>query len=267
MEEKNIKLTLSYDGTDFTGFQFQTNSRTIEGELTKAISAINKTETTICCAGRTDSGVHAEGQVVNFFTTKNNMGERNWFMALNSMLPKDIRILKCEFMPIAFHARRSAIYREYWYNIVNNDSISALQQRYFSHFPFFKLNEQLLEEYGSILIGEHDFSAFCCANDASESKNRYIHSIKVERQDNIITIKIIANAFLQHMIRIIVGTMLKLHKENEPKEEMQKILLSCDRNIAGSTYYSKGLTFKKVYYDESILKKLYNVPRRTFLEE
>jgi tRNA pseudouridine38-40 synthase len=260
MENLNIKLTLSYDGTGFAGFQSQRNCRTVEDEIVKAVSKIINEDTTIYCAGRTDSGVHAEEQVVNFNTTKKNMKEDNYLRAINSILPKDIRIIKCEFVDQTFNARRSAIYREYWYNIIDSKTISALNYRYVSHFFYFKLDENLLQSYGNTLLGENDFTSFCAANDLSESKCRYIHSIKVERNNDLVTIKIIANAFLQHMIRIIVGTMLDLHKKNEPSQKMAEILKAKDRNSAGPTYYSKGLTFKKVYYDETILKKEYTIP-------
>ena len=264
MDQMNVKITLSYDGTDYCGFQLQTGVRTIEEELEKGLLKITKVPTKLNCAGRTDSGVHAEAQVINFFTSIKSMNENNWIQAFNSVLPKDIRINACEFQDNDFHARRSSIYREYWYNITNSSTISALLYRFSAQFYFFKLDENLLRLYGNEICGEHDFTSFCSANDVSLSKSRFIHSIKVERTGDQIVIKIIANAFLQHMIRIIVGTMLKLHKENKPPEDMKRILLAKDRQDAGTTFVPKGLVFKKVYYDESVLKKIYSYERKNY---
>jgi tRNA pseudouridine38-40 synthase len=262
MDERNIKLILSYDGTDYSGFQSQKNARTIEDELKCSLKKIAEHEISIHCAGRTDAGVHAEEQTVNFHTTRTGMKEINWIKALNSILPRDIRVMNCEFVNDDFHARRSAIYREYWYNIINSQTISALSVRFAARFPYFSINPGLLQSYGSILLGENDFSSFCASGDVCESKYRYIHSIRVEKETDFVTIKIIANAFLQHMVRIIIGTMLLLHKTDEKPEKMKNILLSKNRSLAGPTYIPDGLVFKKVYYDESILKKQYTVPER-----
>ena len=250
---KNIKLILSYDGTDFYGFQVQKNLRTVASELIQAISTINENPTNITCSGRTDTGVHAEGQVVNFHTEKENMNEFNWICALNGNLPRDVRIIDATFVPPEFNARRSSLFREYWYRIVNDKTISALWYRYASLYFYEKLDVNLLQEYANELLGENDFTSFCSAGDANISKSRNIRSISVSREDNIITFKIIGNAFLQHMIRIIMGTMLELHKNKKTPEDMRKILLAKDRNLAGVTYHPKGLCFKKVYYNKEEL--------------
>ena len=215
---KNLKLTLSYDGTDFYGFQPQKNLRTVGEELDRAITKINGIKTNITCSGRTDTGVHADGQVVSFLTQKTNLKEFNWICALNSFLPKDIRVLDAEFVDVDFSARRSAIFREYWYRIINAKSISALWFRYASHYFYETLDIGLLQEYANMLLGENDFTAFSSINDVSNSKKRYIRSVKFEKDGDLITFKIIGNAFLQHMIRIIIGTILELHKDKrDPK--------------------------------------------------
>jgi tRNA pseudouridine38-40 synthase len=264
MDNLNVKLTVSYDGTNFYGFQHQNNLRTIEDDLKNAISKIANEEIVIHCAGRTDTGVHAEGQVINFHTTQKKLPESNWIRAINSSLQKDIRITNCEFVPEDFHARRSAIYREYRYQIVNARTISALWVRYASHYFYHELDPSLLQNYGNMILGENDFTSFCATSDSSLSKSRYIHTISVNKENDIITIKVVANAFLQHMIRIIVGTMLNLNRENQPPEKMKEILLAKDRNAAGQTYYPTGLVFKKVYYDESVFKKNYVVPKQNW---
>ena len=248
-------MTLSYDGTAYSGFQSQLNLHTIEDEIKHALKKITGEKISPICAGRTDAGVHAEGQVVNFIYKWNGMKEKNWLKAVNSLLPDDIRVLKCEFVDPGFHARRSAIYREYWYTIINAQTVSALEKRYVLLHPFFRLDTSLMNEYGKILIGENDFTSFCSTRDSNKSKVRYMHSINVERENDRITIKIIANAFLHNMVRAIVGTMLLLHKTNGGVEEMRKIMLAKDRKKAGPTAGPSGLVMKKVHYDESVLKR------------
>lgn len=249
MDTCNIKLTLSYDGTNYNGYQSQLNGITIEDNLKDAITKITSKKIKLYCAGRTDAGVHAEGQVVNFTTDKVNMNEENWLLALNSILPHDIRILKCEFVSKDFHARKSAFYREYWYYIINDITISALKNRY-SVLYINPLKIDLLQEYCNVLIGEHDFTSFTALKDRSKSKIRFIHSIKVEKENNLIIIKFIANSFLHKMIRNIIGTLIKLHRFEKPSSELVKILGKKDRRIAGPTFSPRGLIFKKVYYKE-----------------
>ena len=248
MNSYNIKLILSYDGTNYNGYQSQENGNTIEDNLKKAISKITQKKIKLYCAGRTDTGVHAEAQVVNFITDKINMNEENWLLALNSILPFDIRILKVDFVEKDFNARKSALYREYWYQIINSITISALQNRYFTHYKN-PLNIELLQEYCNILIGKHDFTSFSALSDTSKSKIRYIHSIKIDKQDNLVVIKFIGNAFLHKMIRTIIGTLLKLHRFEMPVKEMKNILNKKDRKKAGPTFSPRGLIFKKVYYE------------------
>ncbi|HPO49127.1 MAG TPA: tRNA pseudouridine(38-40) synthase TruA [Spirochaetota bacterium] len=251
---KNIKLVLSYDGTDFCGFQMQKNLRTVASELDKALSTINGKKINFTCSGRTDTGVHAEGQVINFYTEKENMSEFNWICALNSYLPRDIRVIDASFVPLEFNARRSTLFREYQYFIVNEKTISALWYRYASLYFYEELDIDLLQKYANNLLGENDFTSFCSVNDKNISKSRFIKKFEISKDKNIVKFRIIGNAFLQHMIRIIVGAMLELHKEKRPPEDIRKILLAKDRSLAGPTYYSKGLCFKKVYYTEEDLK-------------
>lgn len=254
MDTCNIKLTLSYDGTNYNGYQSQLDGNTIEDKLKNAITKITSKKIKLYCAGRTDTGVHAEGQVVNFATDKINMNEENWLLALNAILPHDIRILKCEFVDNDFHARKKAFYREYWYYIINDITISALRNRY-SVLYINPLKIDLLQEYCNVLTGEHDFTSFAALKDRSRSKIRFMHSIKVEKEGNLIIIKFIANSFLHRMIRNIIGTLIKLHRFEKPASELVKILDKKDRRSAGPTFSSRGLVFKKVYYEEIASKE------------
>ncbi|MCG8568643.1 MAG: tRNA pseudouridine(38-40) synthase TruA [Spirochaetes bacterium] len=244
----NIKLILSYDGTDFAGFQSQVDQRTIEDELKLAIRKIEKKDkVTIYCAGRTDTGVHAEEQVINFYTEQQNMEPFNWIMAMNSLLPHDIRVIQCELVANEFNARRSAIKREYWYHLYNGPFISALQYRYAAHYPKI-LSLDKLQQYIPYFIGEHDFTSFCASTDSSFSKVRRIESFFIEKKNDQFIFKITGNAFLHHMIRTIIGTILNMVKNDEDPAKIEKLIKVKDRNQAGPTYYACGLVLKRVYY-------------------
>jgi len=251
MKKRNIKLTLSYDGTNYYGFKTQLSKNTVESELQKVIYKITQDAVKIICAGRTDSGVHAQGQVINFFTDKLNLTESNWINACNTYLPYDIRILHCEFCDPYFNARKSAYFREYRYQLINSPYISALSNRFAAHYKR-PLNIELLQEYAKYLIGEHDFSSFCASSDENITKSRFIHTFTVKKENDFILFRIIGNAFLHKMIRNIIGTMIFLNKNNMEPAEMKKILEAKDRNIAGPTFTPKGLIFYKVYYTKEM---------------
>lgn len=245
----NVKLTLSYDGTDYHGFQEQENAVTVAGELTRAIRETTGENIKLICAGRTDSGVHAEGQVVNFLTSQERLKEYNWLKAINSKLPYDIRVSSCSFMPETFSSRFDATAREYWYHILNTAIPSALETRYTTHI-YYPLDIKRLNEYCSKLVGIHDFTSFCSTMDGSECKIREIYSLSVEKCGEMVIMKIKGSSFLHNMVRVIVGTLLDLHRKSAPAETMTKILELKDRKYSGRTMPPNGLVFKKVYYDK-----------------
>jgi tRNA pseudouridine38-40 synthase len=247
--KNNVKLILSYDGTDYFGFQTQLSGNTIADKLIRAVEKINGCKTEIRCAGRTDTGVHAEGQVVNFFTENTRMNEDNWLQAINSILPHDIRVLKSEIVDENFDARNSAFYREYWYHIMNSYSISALDNRYAIQYKY-PMNIELLKSYCPVMLGEQNFTSFSAITDQSISKKRFVHKAEIEKNNDLVIFKIIANAFLHKMIRTVIGTFLILQKENRPASDLKRIIEAKDRNMAGPTFSPKGLVLKKVYYEE-----------------
>jgi len=251
MNRVNVKLTLSYDGTNYFGFQTQESGNAVADKLISSISKIEGENVEITCAGRTDSGVHAEGQVVNFFTSKVKLNENSWRDAINSSLPKDIQVIEAEFVPDTFNARTSACFREYWYKIVNAPVMPPLSVRFALHYKY-PLDLELMKKYCPELLGEQDFTVFSAVTDTNISKKRFVYSASLEKDEDIVTFKITANAYLHNMIRIIVGTFLKFQKEKRPPEEIKKILLSRDRTLAGPTISPKGLVFKKVYYPDDL---------------
>lgn len=251
----NVKLTLSYDGTSYFGFQSQDHKNTIEDRLREAIAVITKTQPSdvkLVTAGRTDTGVHAEAQCVNFFSD-NRMQEQNWFLALNSLLPDDIRISNVEFVSSDFNARRSALYREYLYQIINNSSISALENRYCVHIYRAIPNIDSLNQYAAHFCGERDWTSFCAIGDQNRTKTRMIYKTEFIRLgEHKIGMRIIGNAFLQHQVRIIVGTIVDMAIKGVPHEELERIIEAKDRTKAGVTFSPKGLILKKIYYSDEL---------------
>ena len=254
-ERHNVKLTLSYDGTSYYGFQSQDHGNTIEDRLREAIGTIVKTapsEVKLVTAGRTDTGVHAEAQCVNFFSD-NRMHPMNWFLALNSLLPDDIRIQNVEFADDGFNARRSALYREYLYQIVNNSSISALDNRYCVHIYREIPDIGSLNQYAAHFSGERDWTSFCAIGDQNRTKTRMIYKTEFIRLgEHKIGMRIVGNAFLQHQVRIIVGTIIDMAVKGVPHEELERIIEAKDRTQAGVTFSPKGLILKKIYYTDEL---------------
>ena len=160
--------------------------------------------------------------------------------------------MEVSFVPDDFDARNTAVFREYWYKIINAYSISALDIRYALHYRD-KIDYDLLKSYCPVLLGEQDFTAFSASTDQSISKKRFVYSASFIKSGDEFVFKIIANAYLHNMIRIIVGTFLKLQKEKFSFEELKKIISSKKRIFAGPTISPKGLVFKKVYYPSDIL--------------
>lgn len=245
----NVKLTLSYDGTDFYGFQAQNGLPTVAGEIENALYKIIGEVPEIICAGRTDKGVHADGQVINFHTKLDKLKEYNWLRALNSILPRTIRITHCEFMSDEWSARFDAKAREYHYFLVNQRFPDARRMR-FASFCYYDLNVDMLNQYCKYLVGEYDFTSFCAADDPSRTKIRRIYKLDTKRDGDLVTVCVVGSAFLHNMVRIITGTLLELYRKGEQPARMKEILDGKKRQLARDTIEPNGLVLKKVYYDE-----------------
>lgn len=241
---RNIKIVLEYDGTNFCGWQLQPYDRTVQGELNKSLNKFLHENVTIIGAGRTDSGVHALGQVANF-TTNSELSLTKIKTALNGTLPNDIRVLSVEEVPADFNARFDAKKREYHYTITKRERAIA---RYYSWHFHPKLELAKIRQASQYLVGKHDFQSFCQSN---AEVNNYICDIEsiswIEAEDNLI-LKIIANRFLHNMVRIIVGTMVEVGQGKIEPTRVKKILKTKDRNNAGPTVPAQGLCLIKVYY-------------------
>lgn len=241
---RNIKLVVEYDGTDFHGWQFQPGLRTIQGQIQNALKIIFKNDINVIGSGRTDTGVHARGQVANFLTD-HSMSVSTVKAALNGNLPRDVRIISAEEVDENFHARYDAIKRHYSYTITRQEKAI---NRFYAWCYKSELNIENMQQASNYLLGKHDFKAFCHANENANHYRCFVEEIVWEQNDELIILNIIANRFLHNMVRIIVGTMINVGRGFTPVEQIPQILKSHDRRNAGLTVPAKGLFLEKVYY-------------------
>ena len=240
--QSKVALGIEYDGSEYYGFQKQKSTeQTIQGNLENSISKVANHSIKTFCSGRTDAGVHAFMQVVHF-DTESRRSTREWVRGINSYLPHDIKVLWSKELDETFHARYSATHRSYLYRILNNQTPSALWSKRSLFVPQ-KLDIRAMRAASKYLIGEHDFSSFRGSGCQSNSPVRTIEDIKITKKNNFITFELRANAFLLHMVRIIIGTLLMVGKREIKPVEMKNILNEKDRRIAGKTVSSSGLYF------------------------
>lgn len=240
---KRVKLVVAYDGTDYHGWQLQPGTRTIEGELNKALSELLSEEIQVIGASRTDSGVHALCNVAVFDTQTQIPAEKISY-ALNQRLPQDIRIRKSEETAPDFHPRHCDSQKTYEYRILNDD-FPVPTRRLYAHFTYVPLNVELMRQGAEYLLGEHDFKSFCSAGAVVETTVRRILEIQVEREDKEIVIRICGTGFLYNMVRIIAGTLMEIGRGAYPPEHMKDVLEALDRQAAGPTAPACGLTLVK----------------------
>ncbi|HHV63953.1 MAG TPA: tRNA pseudouridine(38-40) synthase TruA [Peptococcaceae bacterium] len=248
---RNILLRLAYDGTNYHGFQRQPeeHGRTIQGELERTWKKLFAEEIKIITAGRTDTGVHAAGQVINF-RSEARIPPDKIPKALNSLLPLDIRILEAKDVPEDFNARKSAKWKRYDYRIDNGRIPNVFTRLYALHEPV-PLKVEDMQEAAAYLEGRHDFRAFAAAGSSAKSFIRTLYHCKVKQQDEQITVTCIGDGFLYNMVRIITGTLLYVGKGKIPPKEIPAIIASRERPRAGLTVPARGLTLSVVNYDGS----------------
>lgn len=248
MTIRNIKLIIEYDGTHFCGWQYQPNLRTVQNEIEKALQKLLQHATRIIGAGRTDSGVHALGQVACFKTEKTytlTIIEK----ALNRFLPLDIRILGVEEVPLSFNPRFAAIKRHYRYQIVKKRHAI---NRWYAWYCKTPLDLEKMKSAARLLVGEHDFRSFCKENLEANHYRCTVDSITWSAINDMIWMEIVANRFLHNMVRIIMGTMVDVGRGVLTENDIQKILEKRDRNSAGPTLPAKGLFLVEVIYPKKL---------------
>ncbi|MGV3024860.1 tRNA pseudouridine(38-40) synthase TruA [Clostridium thermobutyricum] len=243
---RNIKLTIEYDGTLYSGWQKQNNAKTIQETIEKALSKILKAEVSITGSSRTDSGVHAKGMVANFFTDSRIPAEK-FREAINTKLPDDIAIIKSEEVDLEFHARYLSKGKTYCYTIINRYEKVALYKNY-SHHVREKLDLELMNKCCKMFIGKHDFSAFKTVGSSVKTSVRTISDLHIEKEDDFIKIYVTADGFLYNMVRIIVGTLIEVGQNKRSIETVKKAINSCNREDAGYCVPPNGLILEKVYY-------------------
>lgn len=237
-----IALGVEYDGSEYFGFQKQkSTNQTIQGLLEASASRVADHKVKTFCSGRTDAGVHAFMQVIHFDTEATRTSSE-WLRGINSSLPSDIRVIWSREMDESFHARFSATSRSYLYNIYNNQTPSALWSDR-SLFVTQKLDVRSMRTASKYLIGEHDFTSFRGSGCQSKTSLRNIENIEISKKDKFIRVELRANAFLLHMVRIIIGTLLMVGKKEIKPKEVEDILKQQDRRLAGKTVSSSGLFF------------------------
>ena len=260
-----IALVVSYKGEQFSGFARQPGQLTVQGELEEALSMVFRRTIEITCAGRTDSGVHARGQVVSFELNRAEWEERSEYKllrSLNALTHDDIAIRTIEEKPAGFSARFSATMREYRY-FISVDRFAPLFMRDFSWHVAKPLNVEAMNKAASYLVGEHDFKSFCLAASAEgKSTNRYVGRIDISREnffgDNFVVVTVEGNAFLHSMVRTIVGTLVAVGIGNRTPDWVKDVLAAKNRSAAGENAPAKGLVFWRVSYEgERIHDPLY----------
>jgi tRNA pseudouridine38-40 synthase len=243
---RKVKLIVQYDGTNYQGWQVQPSGPTIQGELTKVISMIDQRPVTIHGAGRTDSGVHAEGQVASFFLER-DFGPRELRDAINGNIERDIRICSAEFVDDDFHARASAKSKTYRYDIWTGEVVSPFLYRYLYHHRS-PLDLAQMRRAADFLVGTHDFSAFAGGHSDVDSTVRTLYTLDIDSIDNRLTIKACGNGFLKYMVRTIAGTLIEVGRGRRPADSLSVVLSSRDRGRAGQTAPAAGLTLVRVDY-------------------
>jgi tRNA pseudouridine38-40 synthase len=247
MSYRNIKLLLSYDGTDFSGWQVQGKERTVQGVIQAALAKLHKNHVDLTGAGRTDSGVHAAGQVANFFTSIDSMEAWRFVPALNSLLPRDIRILEAKETREDFHARFDARMRTYRYYFIVRRNALPWELRYAQHIRRYPDIRQL-NDYSRLLKGEMDCTAFAVPGDKSRSRSRYIEAASFFIEGDRLVFEISANAFLWKMVRSIAGTLLRFEEKKLSACCLQEVIESKKRTLTGPTAPPEGLFLWKVDY-------------------
>jgi tRNA pseudouridine38-40 synthase len=249
----NYKLLLQYDGTDFHGWQIQEGRRTVQGELTRALSLIEGRSVNLHGSGRTDAGVHAEGQVASVEIVR-EITTAKLRAAINGNIDRDVRVIDVELAPDDFHARYSALEKTYVYRIVNGPVISPFWWRY-AHHDARSFDLEKMEEAGELFQGEHDWTAFSAAQSDVEDRVRTVTQVEIlERADDrshgaLIEIRVSANGFLRYMVRAMAGTLMAVGRGELDRAPISEALQTGIRPTAAVTAPACGLTLLSVRYE------------------
>lgn len=253
-------IGIEYSGTHYNGWQKQKHSKSVQPVLEKALSKIANQTITIYCAGRTDAGVHATGQVAHF-TTEAYRPDHAWLLGTNANLPADIKLTWIQAVEQDFHARFSALSRHYQYVMFARGASSAFLSN-LAVWQHQQLDLKAMNQAAEYLLGEQDFSAFRSSQCQSQSTKRYIEHARFYQKGYFIVFDIVGNAFLHHMVRNIVGTMLEVGVHKRLPDSIQSLMHSKDRTLAGKTAPPHGLYLVGVSYPQ-----VFNIPEAMKVDE
>lgn len=244
---RNFRITVSYDGSRYQGWQRIGNGQSIQGKIEAVLSEMTGHKVEIHGAGRTDAGVHARAQVAHFkINTDRTPDDIRAY--LNRYLPEDIAVTACETVDDRFHARLNATGKRYVYRIWNSDTPNVFERKYLCRMEQ-KLDTVQMQRAADLLIGTHDFKAFCGNKKMKKSTVRTLHTARVERLGDEVRLTFEGTGFLQNMVRILAGTLVEVGQGKRNAQEMTAILDSLDRANAGITMPPHGLILDEVYYD------------------
>ena len=246
---KRIRIFVAYDGTNYCGWQVQPNGVTIEEKLNKSLIRLTGEEIRIIGASRTDSGVHALGNVA-VFDTESSIPPERFAYALNQRLPEDIVVVRSDEVPADWHPRyQENISKTYEYHIYNAAVPNPLKTRYCT-FVSFPMDVEAMRAGAKYLVGEHDFVSFCNIRTNTQDTVRTVYDLIIEKKDDEIVLRITGNGFLYNMVRILAGTLMAVGMGQRTPDEMPKILAACDRAAAGPTAPAKGLMLAGMEYQD-----------------
>ena len=253
-----IALGVEYNGRNFHGWQAQRgNTRTVQSAVETAVSRVANHSVSTVCAGRTDSGVHATSQVIHM-DTHAKRAMHNWVQGANTNLPDDVNISWAHPVDDSFHARFSAISRHYCYQILNRPVRSSLWSGRATWIHRALCSERM-HQAAQALVGTHDFSSYRAQACQAKSPTRTLHQISVTQQDDLISIRVHANAFLQHMVRNIAGVLIAIGQDDRPVSWAAEVLQCRDRTQGGVTAVPDGLYFARVEYPTH-----YHIPHQQY---
>lgn len=244
---RNFKIVIQYEGTKYQGWQRQESTgNTIQGKFEAILSKMTGSKVQIDGSGRTDAGVHAYGQVANF-KINTHMSAQEILEYINHYLPEDIGVIEIREMPERFHSRLNAVGKTYRYRIWNSDLPCVFDRRYVYEFPQ-KLDIEAMRRAAAYCIGRHDFKAFTSNKKSKKSTVRTIESIEIQQSGPEIVITYKGDGFLYHMVRILTGTLIEVGQGTRRVEEMERLIASGTREMAGALAPAKGLALMEVRY-------------------
>jgi tRNA pseudouridine38-40 synthase len=244
-----VKLTLTYDGTDFFGWQIQPNAITVQEVVQNALSELTGEKIKLIGSGRTDAGVHAKGQVAHFDINKSTIPAEKVYRAVNTILPANVKAIKSEEAEDNFDACRHAKRKTYVYSVYEKEVELPLKDRYAVRVNR-GLNFEAMVSASKLIEGEHDFKSFCSAGSGALTTVRTVYSLDLKKDGEDITFTITGNGFLYNMVSIIVGTLLKVGYGKMNEEEIKEMLSGGGRSLGGDTLPAKGLCLEKVEYED-----------------